>query len=1669
MSTQRKPSPLILLLSLPIFIAALWAITSYVNHLPERLSQHETLVFGQDRFTPGSQAALRVVVRDSKDGAPLPGAQIRVSLQPQGGGKKLLVFDGTTNANGNANIQFDVPADLAAEQNLVVETRSSLGSDAIERPVQVARDYRLLLSSDKPVYQPGQVIHLRLLALGSFDRFPAAGQPVSLTIADGKGNKVFRKTLTTSDFGVAAVDFTLASEVNTGAYKITATLGNTISEKTVTVENYVLPKFDIQIQTEKPFYLPGERVQGSLKADYFFGKPVAGGVVQIQGFTFDVQQNQVFSLEGQTDETGTYTFEFDLPEYIAGSDLEGGLGRFYLQATLTDLAQHSETRDLSLPVSGSTLVIDAIPEGGQFRPGVENILYILTSYPDGAPAETRLQLTFYENGQSRSIETGPYGLAEVRFTPANPYQQFAIQANDAQGHTAQRDFYFEGEYVEESVLLRPEKPVYRVGEAMRLAILTSQPRGSVYLDIVREGQTVSTRSVEVDQGQAEVIVDLTPDLYGTLELHAYKILRSGVITRDTRLVVVDAAEDLSINLGLGLPAGSDSYRPGESAKLDFQVAGQGGAGVKAVLGLAVVDEAVFALAEQDPGFAKLYFLLEQELLQPKYDLHGYSLPDLIQGVPVSSQPALEAIEDAAQASLADEAARSFGPHVQAFSLTASSRQDAVQRAYALQERYYLGLSKALYLLLLILPLLVIGLVGFALHRERSLGRSLVTLAFFILTLALVLLSGASQAGLPWSERLLRPLIEFIDQLSGDDALLFVACLALAGPLAYLALAVAAWRRKDAALGWSLGLVFIFITVLVALVSVAMQAEFNPDEGIILAGVLAMFLLPLAFLLRAAGFVWSRRLLASAAALGLAGFLVVGPILLAYAAASSSAPNAGFAGGPVLVEEGIVEAPMPAPMAMMPAPTAAAQLAREPEKSQEGAARDASAAAEPPRLRQYFPETMLWMPEAITDEQGRLNLEVPLADSITTWRVTALASSQDGRLGSLSAPLRVFQDFFIDLDLPVALTVGDEIAVPVGVFNYLPEAQNVRLELAQGDWFELLAESSKEITIAANDITVVYFRLRVIDFGRMPLKVTAWGSRMSDAIQKEVRVYPDGKPLSYTQSDRLTPGETVQQTVTIPAEAIPGTQSLLVKIYPGVLSQVVEGLDSILRMPNGCFEQTSSTTYPNVLVLDYLKSTSQASPEAQMKAEEYINLGYQRLATFEVDGGGFSLFGDAPADRMLTAYGLQEFADMSRVYEIDPDLIERAARWLLAQQNGDGTWENDRGLVHESTWSSLGDQRLPVTAYIVWSLVDAGFGAEPGTQRGLAYVRENQSKAEDPYVLALVANALVAADLQNGEKPSTATLQALDRLAGMAVQDGNSAYWPSGVATFMGAEGQTGSIETTALAALAFLRSNTHPDLANAALTYLVRQKDSFGTWYSTQATVLTLKALIQSVRAGAENVDASVTISLNGGQTRTLTVDRSNFDVVQMVSFDDVNPGRENTVTIQVEGQGNLMYQVSGGYYLPWEKLALYPELVGPQDLVTIDVRYDRSELAVDDTVQVDVTVALNQPGGRAESALIDLGLPPGFSLQAEDLQALVTRFNDTPADYPYPKIERFELTGRQILIYVTNLSAGNPLQFSYRLKARFPLVAQAPASSIYDYYNPQVSGEALPQTLTVR
>jgi len=458
----------------------------------------------------------------------------------------------------------------------------------------------------------------------------------------------------------------------------------------------------------------------------------------------------------------------------------------------------------------------------------------------------------------------------------------------------------------------------------------------------------------------------------------------------------------------------------------------------------------------------------------------------------------------------------------------------------------------------------------------------------------------------------------------------------------------------------------------------------------------------------------------------------------------------------------------------------------------------------------------------------------------------------------------------------------------------------------------------------------------------------------------------------------------------------------------------------------------------------MQTTGNANPELQMQAEKYVATGYQRLLTFEVPGGGFSLFGSPPADTFLSAYGLMEFTDMVRVYPVDEAVIERAANWLLERQQGDGTWRVDD--------YRAGQGALGATAYVAWALIEAGYEDTQQVARAIQYIGDAALQEKDAYNLALAANALAAYDPRD-----PATRAVIDYLYAARIQDGDTIYWQMGDASFMGARGDSGSLETTALAAYALMRAGAHPEAVSGALAYLIQAKDSWGTWSTTQATILSLKALLlASEQAGRAEGPATLYVSLNNELTQEIVIDETNADVVHLVTFDrGFSPSGANQVQIELEGGGNLMYQVATRAYLPWDQV---PPAPPAEELITIDVDYDRTALAVNDEVTVDVGVRLNEKG-VVKMALIDLGVPPGFTVLTEDLSRLVEQ----------GILARYELTGRQIIIYLEDFSYEAPLRFSYRLRARFPMRAQTPPSAAYDYYNPDSLAMRAPLVVTVR
>ena len=663
----------------------------------------------------------------------------------------------------------------------------------------------------------------------------------------------------------------------------------------------------------------------------------------------------------------------------------------------------------------------------------------------------------------------------------------------------------------------------------------------------------------------------------------------------------------------------------------------------------------------------------------------------------------------------------------------------------------------------------------------------------------------------------------------------------------------------------------------------------------------------------------------------------------------------------------------------------------------------------------------------------------------------IASTQHGSLGTSTSSLKVFQDFFVDLDLPVALTQGDRVSIPVAIYNYANSTAEVSLHLESDGWFSLVDDTGdKSVTVASSHVGASQFTIEAKRIGKFKLTLSArmkGGAKRADIVVREIEVIPNGHEQNVVFNGRLE--NTVQHRVEFPPDAIPEANKILVRLYPGPLSQVVGGMDSILRMPSGCFEQTSSSTYPNVLALDYMERTKKLSPEVHAKAEGFIANGYQRLLTFEVPGGGFSWFGQAPANKILTAYGLMEFYDMSKVYDVDPKLVSRTQQWIAGQQQADGSWTPDTSFINEGATNRYNSDVLRITAYLAWSLENTGYQG-PAVERAKRFVEKRMSAKVDTYTLAIVAN--FAADFAADREFTT---QAVQMLLDARVEKGEQVWWDA-EETNVYATGPSASVETTGLAVQALLRSGEASGTLRKALSYIASKKDAYGTWGTTQATIMALRALLSATEKGAADVRGTLVVLVSGKPTEKLALTPENNDLLHQFVFTNIDSKSAATVEIQFEGKGGVAYQVVGNYFQPWDQKP-------PGEPLSIDVAYDRTQLAQDDIATATATVR-NNLDKKANMVMVDLGIPPGFDLLTEDLQDYQEKSSGRKSGH----LSKFSLTGTQAILYFDSFAPGDTVTLKFRLRAKYPIRARTFKSRVYEYYDPEVNSIARPVQLEV-
>jgi A-macroglobulin complement component/MG2 domain-containing protein/alpha-2-macroglobulin family protein len=677
-------------------------------------------------------------------------------------------------------------------------------------------------------------------------------------------------------------------------------------------------------------------------------------------------------------------------------------------------------------------------------------------------------------------------------------------------------------------------------------------------------------------------------------------------------------------------------------------------------------------------------------------------------------------------------------------------------------------------------------------------------------------------------------------------------------------------------------------------------------------------------------------------------------------------------------------------------------------------------------RTDFRETIYWNGNVQTSADGTAAVSFVASDAITAFRATAEGVSAGGTPGGGSLTIRSKMPLTLDAHLPLEVTSGDEIRLPVTLSNETDGALDAELDAKFGAAFQLTTNPiAGKIHLGAGEKTSLFFPLKVVATGGsadVDLAMTTLG--LKDQIHKKIRVVPRGFPFEVSASGTAKQGAPAHHDVEL-AGALPGSIRATVTMYPSPLAAMTKGMEAMIREPGGCFEQTSSSNYPNIMILSYLGSNDAADPALVQKTQGTLDRGYKLLTGYETTQKGYEWFGKTPGHEALTAYGLMEFADMAKVYDVDPRMVERTADWLMSRRDHKGGFTRNAEAL--DSFGRAGE--ITTNAYIMWALAEAKRTA--GLDPELAVQKALGADTKDPYLLALTANTHLVTAAGAGE-----TLAMVKRLAAMQGKDGS---FPGAKESITMSGGESLTIETTALATLALIKASPGSEYEaqiRGAVDWLNARRSGYGQWGNTQATILGLKALTAyAEHARQMQVPGAATLIINGTPAGTIQFDKGRKDALV---WDDVaaalRPGH-NTIELQLDGQAQLPYSIAIEYR------SAKPQS-SPAAKVSVTTHLDKEQVRMGEGVKLRAHVE-NTTAAGVPMTLARIGIPGGLTFQTWQLKEL----RDKGA------IDFYETRAREVILYWRALAPSANKDIALDLLATVPGSYEAPASSAYLYY----------------
>lgn len=1563
-----------------------------------------------------------------------------------------------------ANCSLAIPADLAAgNYNLKLTARSGLLSTKKEVSIAIsnANSSDIVISLDKGIYKPSDTIKYRALLVSRADCSPQNSKDTLVEIFDGNGNKVYSQNSKTTEFGIISGEFTLAKEVNSGTYLISVDTNSKKVTKTFVVNPYVAPQFKVNIETEKDVYQVGEKANITFNTKYFFGEPVVNA--EVVGKVGDVE------IKGLTDNDGKYVYTYNVQRK----------GKIDIAVSVTDISNYFVEANKTLYAQEYAFEVETIFENGQINKNMNNDIYILAKKVDGTPVKVKATITVGK--VVRQVITDENGIGKFTLTANDTSSlentvicKISASDNENNSYTNVENI----EVVKSSVVISTNKIKYRQGEDIEISLNSILDSGRRTIYICKNGEIVKMVSTDSDRvtlnldnisGLIDIFVEgKLGNNYRYDDDYLYFNTYSPVSKNNNsnyvrKTIFIKPEKSLSINVSTD----KAEYKPGENLNIAFSVQDENKEKVDTNLLVSILDEAVLSIADNDLAMDNIRLALKDIDLTDEIsaaDIYADILDDSSESSLMlallkhnADNPNIR--EDSFQEKNSYEYIPVITGLVLAIvlvvllyiTLTNSKKIKNILKdiiniliieiiVFTLFENslYYIFTNNFIIKTLITSSLLVLIIYCLALYNKRDkifelIEKLLVIPGIYIVIMSIIYNLTDYNENFALFGNLLVPVIMTVLIVWGRNHKLnkffnfikeLTIILVKAGISYYIALIITEITFDS----YNCFITFVILVYLI-INRIYKTKVLNEDPPTKQLNISQILLIGLFILILICGsnnpmiddiYYSDIDHIESANRNNEYDFDTFGIDSI------SSATNSATTGFGML--ENIFENSSKSVRNTIDKIKEPAEIEYEADVQEENIVEETSE-----NIRNIFLESLAFIPNLIA-ENGVANTQLKLSDNITTWNIQVVGNTKNGNIGSSGTTFRVFKEFFVDFSLPTNSVVTDKTSIPVTIYNYKDTSLTVNLNVIQNDWSNI-GNYTQSHTIEAGNTKLVYIPLEIMKAGNNTLRVEARSEGISDIVERSFTVNPNGyKKTNVISSSTIDKSFETDYFST--EEAIENTRKLKLKIYPSAISQAIDGMESIFRMPTGCFEQTSSSLYPNILALKYLQDNNLDSEEIREKALEYISTGYQRLLTFEVPGekGGYSLFGYAPAEPVITAFGLMELNDATTVYDVDEQVIENMKEYLYRVQKINGSFDINSHL--ETGAASQTD--LAMNAYIIWALSEVN-PDDSRIEASIKYLEDNLDNVEDNYTLALIANAFT-----NVKNRKTNII--INKLMENVIENSDNAYVSSNIRDYYGTYGDYQAVQTTALASMALSKNNLHTSTNNSFIKYLISHKDSFGNWGTTQATILSLKAINMASNKGKIS-GQTITASVNG-VVKEIKVSNNPLDIYEL-EFSNIKD--ENKISIDIK-KGNLTYELIEEYYVP------YKTIEENKEKFSIGINSSlNSNIKVNDTIiqSIEVTNNLEE---SITNGLISLSIPQGCSV----IETYLERAKALGI------IEKFEYNYSNLNIYIRNFKAGERKSIDIYYRANYPEEITGGAVRAYDYYNPSIEGIKAPVNIIV-